>query len=159
MNFDDAFTRLLGHEGTYSNNRADPGGETMWGVTEAVARANGYTGDMRSLPQDFAKKGYRKAYWDAPGIVNLPPGVQFDVFDGAVNSGPAQSIKWLQRAVGVDDDGIIGHITIKACAMLPAGVIVARFNGERLIFMTRLKTWPVFGAGWSRRIANNLMEA
>jgi len=159
MNFDDAFARLMGHEGGFSNNPKDPGKATMWGVTEAVARANGYTGDMRDLPQEFARKVYRKLYWDKPGIVNLPSSVQFDVFDGAVNSGPAQAIKWLQRAVGVDDDGVIGHITIKACTMLPAGVVAARYNGERLQFMTKLKTWPVFGAGWARRIASNLMEA
>lgn len=159
MNFDQAFTRLLGHEGQFSNNRNDPGKATMWGVTEAVARANGYMGDMRDLPKDVAKQIYRKLYWDAPGIVNLPPDVQFDVFDGAVNSGPAQSIKWLQRAIGVVDDGIIGHITIKACGMLPAGIVAARYNGQRLKFMTSLKTWPVFGGGWARRIAANLMEA
>lgn len=159
MNFEDAFTRLLGHEGRYSNNPADPGGETCWGITKAVARANGYQGDMRTMPQDVAKQIYRKLYWDAPGIVNLPPGVQYDVFDGAVNSGPAQSVKWLQRALGVADDGIIGHITIRAAAMLPAGIVVARYNGYRLQFMADLKTWPDFGRGWARRIAANLLEA
>lgn len=159
MNFDQAFTRLLGHEGQYSNNPSDPGGATCWGITQAVARANGYAGDMRTMPQDVAKQIYRKLYWDAPGIVNLPPGVQFDVFDGAVNSGVGQSIKWLQRAVGVTDDGVLGHITLKACTMLPAGIVAARYNGQRLDFMTRLKTWPTFGAGWARRIAANLTEA
>ena len=158
MTFDQAFTRLLGHEGQYSNNPADPGGATCWGITQTVARANGYMGDMRDLPQDVAKQIYRKLYLDAPCIVNLPTDVQFDVFDGAVNSGASQSIRWLQRAIGVVDDGIIGHITIKACGMMPAGVVSARYNGQRLDFMCKLKTWPIFGGGWARRIAANLME-
>lgn len=159
MTFDACFTRLLGNEGGFSDNPADPGGATNWGVTQAVARASGYQGDMRDFTQEQAKAIYKKLYWDAIGIVNLPPDVQFTVFDGAVNSGPAQSAKWLQRSVNVIDDGVIGHITIHACNMLPAAVIVARYNGHRLDFFTRLKTWPVFGAGWSRRIATNLMEA
>lgn len=159
MNFDQAFTRLLGSEGGYANNPADKGGPTNWGITEAVARANGYAGDMRDLPQDTAKAIYRRLYWDAPGIVNLPPGVQYDVFDGAVNSGPTQSVKWLQRAVGVADDGVIGHITIRAAGLMPAGVVVARYNGQRLRFMADLKAWSAFGGGWARRIASNLMGA
>ena len=159
MKFNDAFTRLLGHEGGYSNNPADPGKATMWGVTEAVARANGYAGDMRDLPQDFAKKVYQKSYWDSCRCDSLPDAVRFDVFDGAVNSGPGQSVKWLQRAVGVADDGVVGPITLKACAALPGATVAARYNGQRLMMMTSLKTWPVFGTGWARRIASNLIGA
>lgn len=159
MNFDTCFTRLLGNEGGYSNNPNDNGGATNWGVTQAVARTNGYQGDMRDFTQEQAKQIYKKLYWDAIGIVNLPPEIQFDVFDGAVNSGPAQSAKWLQRAVNVDADGVIGHLTIHACELLPPAVVVARYNGFRLNFMTSLKTWPVFGLGWCRRIANNLIGA
>ena len=160
MNFDKAFARLLDNEGGYSNNASDPGGRTNWGITEAVARANGYTGDMRDMTQDFAKHIYRSVYWDSVGIVNLPDAVQFDVFDGAVNSGPSQSVKWLQRAAGVPDDGVIGHMTITACSLIPGYVLAARYNGQRLMFMTNLKptVWDAFGKGWTRRIAKNLME-
>ena len=63
MNFDESFTRLLGHEGGYSNHSADPGGATNWGVTQDVARANGYPGDMRDFPQAHAKAIYRTSYW------------------------------------------------------------------------------------------------
>ena len=157
MSFDDAFTRLLGHEGDYSNNPSDPGGATRYGVTQAVARFNGYQGDMKDFPIEQAKAIYKKQYWDSIGIVNLPPEVQFTVFDGAVNSGPVQSAKWLQRAVGTDPDGVIGHATIAACKLLPPSVVVARYNGHRLQFMTGLKTWTVFGNGWARRIASNLI--
>ena len=159
MTLDVCFTKLIKHEGGFVDHKSDPGGATNFGITQAVARANGYTGDMRDLSIDTAKAIYKSLYWDAIGIVNLPPEIQFTVFDGAVNSGPAQSAKWLQRSVNVDDDGVIGHQTIHACSLLPPSVIIARYNGHRLDFFTRLKTWPVFGSGWARRIASNLIGA
>lgn len=157
MNFDEAFDRLLGHEGGYSDNPLDPGGKTMWGVTEAVARAKGYTGDMRDLPQIFAKaKIYRPDYWDAVRADELPDSVRFDVFDAAVNHGAGQSAKWLQRAAGVNADGVIGAQTIGA-ARTAGAQLVGRFNGYRLQFYTDLQTWPAFGKGWARRVASNLI--
>lgn len=158
MNFDQSFDKLLGHEGAYSNNPADPGGETMWGVTARVARADGYTGPMRELPRDRAKSIYRRSYWDAVKADQLPDFVRFDVFDGAVNSGPEQSVKWLQRAAGAADDGIVGPKTI-AAAVAAGPALAARYNGHRLRFMTERNTWPTFGKGWARRIAANLLEA
>ncbi len=155
MNFDEAFTRLLGHEGSYSNNPADPGGETMWGVTLKVARANGYTGPMRDLPQSVAKSIYWKSYWDAVKADQMPDIARFDLFDAAVNSGPKQAIKWLQAAVGVPEDGAIGPMTMAAVAKATP-LAVARFNGIRLAFMADLPTWASFGKGWARRIAGNL---
>lgn len=157
MSFDLCFTKLLGHEGQYSNNPADPGGETMWGITKAVALQNGYTAPMKDMPVEVAKAIYKKKYWDQVGNINLPDQLQFHVFDAAVNSGPVQAVKWLQRCVGVVEDGILGHVTFLACNMLPPDAIVTRYNGYRLKFMTDLKTWPVFGLGWARRIANNLI--
>lgn len=155
MDFDAAFERLIGHEGGYSFHPSDPGGETMWGVTARVARANGYTGDMRSLPIETAKAIYRRLYWDAVKAEQLPEPVRFDVFDAAVNSGAGQAAKWLQRAAGVADDGVIGPATLAAAA--GAGPTLApRFNGYRLEFMANLPTWPSFGRGWARRIASNL---
>ena len=159
MIFDDAFTKLLGHEGSYSNHPSDPGGATMWGVTQAVARANGYAGDMRNFPVFEAKLIYRASYWDACRCDELPDAVRFDVFDGAVNSGVGQSIKWLQRAVGAVDDGVIGMKTLLACTLLAGAAVQARYNGHRLEFMTNLKTWSAFGGGWARRIASNLKAA
>lgn len=157
MSFDTCFTKLLGNEGSYSNNPSDTGGETMWGITKKVATENGYTGEMKKLPVDLAKDIYRKKYWDSVGIDNLPEQLQFDVFDGVVNSGAVQAIKWLQRAVHTKDDGILGHITYLACNSIEPEVVLARYNGHRLQFMTDLGTWQVFGKGWARRIANNLI--
>ena len=156
MNFDDAFTKLLGHEGGYSNNPADPGGETNHGVTKAVAQASGYTGQMKDFTQDEAKDIYKRLYWAKVSADDLPPDCRFDVFDAAVNSGVAAATKWLQRVVGVTDDGVIGPVTLKAAQNIPGYVIAKQFSGHRLEFMTGLSTWPSFGRGWSLRIAKNL---
>lgn len=156
MKFDQAFDILIGHEGGYVNHPNDPGGETMWGVTARVARKDGYRGDMRDLPRERAKDIYRRLYWAPVRADELPAAVRFDVFDGAVNSGPAQSVTWLQRALGVDDDGKLGPKTLAAAhAADPA--LPARFNGHRLQFMTDLGNWGSFGKGWARRIASNLL--
>lgn len=159
MNFDDAFERLIGNEGGYSNDPRDSGGETNFGITKAVAVANGFTGAMIDLRMDQAKTIYRRLYWDAAKCESLPADVRFHVFDGAVNSGVGQSAKWLQRAVNVMDDGVIGNQTIAACSAFPGYVTAAKYNGHRLEFMTGLKTWSAFGAGWARRIAHNLKAA
>lgn len=157
MSFDECFTRLMGHEGAYSNNPADPGGETMWGITKRVAVENGYTGAMADLRQDQAMAIARSAYWLPVKGDSLPEGVAFDVFDGAYNSGVGQSVRWLQRALGVADDGVPGPVTLLAANNANGADLSRKFNGQRLMFMTQLSTWPTFGKGWARRIANNLM--
>lgn len=159
MNFDTAFDRLIGHEGGYSNHPDDPGGETMWGVTAAVARANGYAGSMRSYPRELAKSLYRSLYWDKVKADSMPFPVAFQVFDAAVNHGTGQAAKFLQRAAGVVDDGIIGPKTLAAVAARDAAAILLLFNAEREQFYTDLKTWPSFGKGWSRRVVANLRYA
>lgn len=156
MNFDTAFERLLGHEGAYSFHPDDPGGETMWGVTVNVARENGYTGPMKSLPVDVAKAIYKKRYWDTVRADDLPPAIRYHVFDAAVNSGVTQAGKWLQRAVGVSDDGHVGPITFNAARAAPPDAVIRRMNANRLRFMTDLKNWPSFSRGWARRIADLL---
>jgi lysozyme family protein len=149
MNFDAAFDKLLKHEGGYSDHAADPGGKTRYGITEAVAREAGYQGDMRDLPLDLAKQIYKEKYW----VEVLPPDVRYVVFDAAVNSGAAQAAKWLQRACGVIDDGVIGPQTIQAAR---AEGVKSKMLAQRLRFMAGLSTWPNFGRGWARRIADLL---
>ena len=158
MNFDQAFDKVVAHEGGYSHHPLDNGGATNFGITYAVARENGYEGDMRDLSLETAKAIYKKCYWDAVKADSLPHDLRFHVFDAAVNSGVTQSIRWLQRAINVGADGIIGPITLTAVQHAPGYVTAARMSGYRLSFMTGLKTWPAFGAGWARRIAANLME-
>jgi lysozyme family protein len=154
VNFDAAFDKLLKHEGGFSDHAADTGGKTRYGITEAVAREVGYRGEMRELPLDLAKRIYKDRYWDAVQAEKLPPDIRYIVFDGAVNSGVGQSIKWLQRACGVLDDGVVGPKTIQAAN---ADGIKSKLCAQRLRFMTNLPTWPAFGKGWARRISD-LME-
>lgn len=158
MKFDEAFEKLIGHEGGYSNHPDDPGGETMFGVTARVARANGYAGPMRNLPLVLAKSIYRASYWDSVRADELPETVRFDVFDASVNSGPGQAIRFLQRAAGVSDDGRLGPQTMRAVKAIDPQLLDKRLNGYRLRFMCELKTWPSFGRGWAARIATNLIE-
>ncbi|MFM0020919.1 glycoside hydrolase family 108 protein [Paraburkholderia azotifigens] len=154
--FDDAFTALIGNEGGYSFNPADPGGETMFGVTARVARAWGYQGDMKELPIDTAKAIAKKFYWDPYQCDQLDPRIGFQVFDAAYNGGrPAQ---WLQQAAGVAADGVIGAITMAAVRACDPMKIIMRFDAYRLQYLGSLPTWPTFGHGWANRIANNLIR-
>lgn len=156
MTFDEAFDALLGQEGGYSNHPSDPGGETMWGITRRVAVKEGFLGDMHALPRETAKAIYKRNYWDAVMADRLPESVRYTVFDAAVNSGPSQAISWLQRALDVGEDGVMGPLTLQAVQRAPGLRLGVLFNAERLDFMTSLPTWGAFGRGWARRICANL---
>lgn len=152
--FDDAFTALIGNEGGYSFNPADPGGETMFGVTARVAHAWGYTGAMKDLPLDTAKQIAKTNYWDPYQCDQFDPRIGFQVFDAAYNGGhPAQ---WLQQAAGVTADGSIGAITVASVRNSDPLKIIILFNASRLLYYTGLEAWGTFGKGWTNRIANNL---
>lgn len=158
MNFGTAFQLLLGHEGDFSDHPADPGGKTRFGVTEAVAREFGYQGDMRELPVELAQKIYLQRYWKPISAEDLPPGIRYIMFDAAVNSGPRQAALWLQRALGVEADGVIGPKTLAAAYAQDTNALRMRLLAQRLRFMTGLSNWPAFSRGWARRVAD-LMEA
>ena len=151
MNFDQAFDRLLGHEGGYTFNQADPGGETNWGISK-----RSYPNlDIKALTVDQAKSIYQHDYWQPCQIELLPEEVQYDMFDAAVNSGRVQATKWLQMAVRVEPDGFFGPKTLNAC--ISATDVSKRFNGYRLQFMSSLPAWKDFSRGWANRIAKNLI--
>lgn len=158
MDFEAAVVRVLAHEGGYVDHAADLGGKTRYGITEAVARRIGYRGHMAELPLDLAKRIYRDEYWAAVRADELPAAVRYVVFDAAINSGVTQAVRWLQRAVGVQDDGIIGNQTIAAANKLDGEALRLRVLAQRLRFMAGLPNWSQFSRGWARRIAD-LMEA
>lgn len=158
MNFDAAFELLLSHEGGYSNSPNDPGGETMFGITASVARANGYTGAMQDLPRELAKQIAKKQYWESVRASDLPIVIRYPMFDSAYHSGVPQATRWLQRALGVKDDGVIGPVTLAAAHQADAQRLKSALLAQRLRFMAGLSNWPAFSRGWSRRIAD-LMEA
>ena len=155
MTFDECFAKLIGHEGELSNHPADKGGMTKYGISQRAYPAL----DIAALTLDTAKEIYRRDYWSRAQCDRLPPALAFQVFDGAVNSGIGNSIRWLQEAGGVAVDGVVGPLTLRKVGDMEPSIIIARYNGVRLKFMASLSTFDVFGRGWCRRIAANLMEA
>lgn len=158
MTFDEAHALLMKSEGGYVSHPSDPGGETNHGVTARVALKDGYTGSMRALPLERAKSIARRLYWDAVRGDELPAVLRFPMLDAAYHSGPVQAIKWLQRAVDVQDDGILGPMTMAAVRRQPQQSMV-KMLAHRLDFLTSLPTWGAFGKGWARRIAAVMLEA
>ena len=154
MNFDDAFASLMSVEGGFWD---DPvGGPTMYGVTERVARAWGYAGDMRTLPLTTARSIAKSEYWDRFKCDQFPYAIGYQVFDAAYNGGrPAQ---WLQLAVGATADGIIGAQTIAAVRAADPARVILSFNASRIKYLTSLKNWPGNSKGWALRIAENLLK-
>lgn len=159
MNFIQAFDRLMDHEGGYVNHPRDPGGETMWGITKRVAMAEGYTGDMRKLPREEAKRIAEIAYWNRIQAYKYDGAIAYQVMDAAFNHGIENAVRFLQRAAGVADDGDIGPRTITAVRAASVTDLLMRFNAERLEFYTKLSTWDSFGKGWARRVVGNLRFA
>lgn len=156
--------RLLSHEGGYSSDRNDPGNWTGGAVNVGVLKgtkfgiaANTYPMlDIKNLTRAQAIEIYRRDFWLRAKCEQLPKAVAFQLLDGAVNSGIGQAVRWLQRAAGAADDGLIGPATLAAVKRMDANDMVLRFNAQRIDFMTRLKNWKHHGAGWMRRIAGNL---
>lgn len=156
VTFDVAFDRLIGHEGGYVNHPRDPGGETNWGITKRTALEAGYTGAMRDLTREQAKEIYRTEYWGRARCDEYGGALAFQLFDAAVNHGIGNAIRFLQRAAGVADDGVVGPVTLAAIKKQGQSAMLMRFNAVRLNFYTNLSTWPDFGRGWTRRTAKNL---
>jgi lysozyme family protein len=154
--YDPSLSRLLVHEGGYTNDAADPGGPTNFGITIADYRQYVMPGataaDVRAMTVDQAKTIYRARYWDAQRCDELPAGVDDTVFDYGVNSGIGRSKKVLQRVVGVPADGELGPATMAAIMARDPKAIITAINGERLTFLHSLRTWPVFGRGWNQRV-------
>lgn len=147
---------VLLREGGYCDHPSDPGGATNKGVTLKVLeqwRGKPCTkADVASLSIPEAEAIYRANYWNKIQGDKLPPGLDLAVFDAAVNSGPGQAAKWLQRAANCTPDGAIGPATLAAVAKTDAVILAHKVCDLRLEFMQSLKTWPVFGKGWARRV-------
>lgn len=155
MNFDQAFEALIGHEGGYVDDRRDAGGQTKYGISKAA-----YPGeDIPNLTLERAKEIYARDYWGPAGCDAMPDAAKLQVFDMAVNSGVKTAIKTVQLAVDQRADGVLGPLTLQAVQSMPAPRFIARFNGQRLLLVADLASWPAFGRGWAKRIASNLLEA
>lgn len=152
--FDDAHAKLIGNEKGHSNNPADPGGETMWGITARVARAHGYAGQMIDLPLQTAKDIAKKMYWNPLQLDQVDSRVAFQIFDANYNGG--HPVIWMQGAAGIKVDGLFGAETIAAVNATDPLKFMMRWNSLRIRYFTSLQKWLTFGKGWANRIADNL---
>ncbi len=167
--FEQAFRIVVGEEGGFTDNPADPGNWTggRCGVgrcagTKFGVSAGAYPGiEIVSLTLDSARAIYRKDYWDKIQGDNLPPSLALLTFDAAVNNGVGRAVRWLQQAVGVTADGVLGVVTLSAVkAREEHGMaLLAEYQAQRLIFMTGLPLWRTFGGGWARRLCRLPFEA
>jgi lysozyme family protein len=158
QNYDEALRRVLVHEGGYTNHPSDPGGPTSFGITLAdyrrYVKPYATAVDVRAMSVGAAKAIYRKRYWDAQRCDELPAGLDYSVFDYGVNSGIGRSGRVLRRLVGLPDNTeLITDQVLAAISKRDAKSLINAINDERLRFLRGLRTWGVFGAGWSRRVA------
>lgn len=156
-NFDDSLTSVLKHEGGFVDDPRDPGGRTNHGVTQTVYNdwrvGNGLPeNDVKDITAVEVMAVYKKRYWDAVKGDELPAGVDYCVFDFAVNSGVSRASRYLQRAVGALEDGKIGPATLAAAREKPAPGIVETVCNYRLAFLRQLAIFDRFGMGWTRRV-------
>jgi len=153
VNFDEAFDRLIGNEGGYSNDPLDPGGETNWGISK-----RSYPDvDIKNLTREGAKAIYLRDFWNPLGSV--PDAVKFQAFDFAVNSGIQTAIRKLQAAISVADDGHWGPVSAGKLASMGVNDVLMRYIAQRLRFWASLSTWEHEGKGWAIRAARDLEYA
>lgn len=155
-NWKKALQHVLMHEGGFVNHPADPGGMTNLGCTKNVWEE--WCGhpvtekDMRDLTPEKVGPLYKSKYWDKVKGDELPTGIDYIVFDAAINSGPGRAAKWLQECVGTQPDGAIGNLTLQAARSMVPSDLINLYCDKRLAFLKELKTWDTFGKGWERRV-------
>jgi len=155
-NFERAIARLFESEGGYVDDPADRGGPTKYGITlPTLAEQRGRPvtkADLIALTCDEAAVVYRDLYWAKIQGDDLPSGVDYAVFDAAVHSGPRQAARWLQDALGVTTDGIIGPQTVAASTLAQADVLIDAVCNKRIAALRGLSTFSRFGRGWESRV-------
>ena len=155
MGFETAIARVLTNEGGYVNDPADPGGETQWGISK-----RSYPNlDIKNLTRDQAVVIYKRDFWDRVSADKLPPLLQFQALDFAVNCGIETAVRKVQLAAGVTDDGHFGPVSFAAITAMPAVALTMRFFAEELDYRRKLSNWPKYGAGWTARVAADLRYA
>lgn len=167
--FEQAFHIVVGNEGGFSANQSDPGNWTggkcgvgqCKGTKYGISAATYPTLDIAGLSLTDARAIYRRDYWDRISGDELPPSLALLVFDAAVNSGVSRAVHWLQSAVHVKMDGVIGRETIGAvkASAGKGAVVLAEYQAQRLNFLASLATWRTFGLGWARRVCRVQFEA
>lgn len=166
--FQTCLSRVLQHEGGYSDDPQDPGGATKLGVTLATARAYKLDmdgdgdvdkADMKALTPAAVGPVYHRGYWLASSADACPVGLDYMVFDCAVNQGVGRAVKYLQRVAGAVEDGMVGPATLAAVKRLDARKAVFAFSDLRDAHYRSLPTFGRFGRGWLNRLASVKAQA
>jgi lysozyme family protein len=160
--FETCLAQVLRHEGGYVDHPADPGGATNMGITHRTLARWRQVSPWWDLPKAAVKaltRGeagaiYRALYWNACRARDLPDGIDLAVFDYAVNSGPDRAVRTLQAALGVVVDGQVGPLTLAAAGRADARQVINALCDRRLGFLKALSTFPIFGRGWTSRVAS-----
>lgn len=156
-NFESSLEIVLKSEGGFINHPSDPGGATNLGVTKKVWES--WVGkpvpisDIRNLTPKQVSPLYKKQYWDAVRADDLPSGLDYLVFDFAINAGVFRAIKTLQKALSIVDDGVFGNKTLESIKKADLTDLISRFSDLKEQFYKSLPTFSVFGKGWMRRVA------
>jgi len=155
-NFFKSLEMVLKHEGGFVDHPDDPGGATNKGIThktysDFLGRPLEDVDELKNIPEEHVQLIYKQGYWDKVKGDNLPSGVDFAIFDWAVNSGPGRAAKALQKAVGATADGAIGPKTLAAVEAADAAEIIKAVADDREVFYKSLRTFNTFGKGWLRR--------
>jgi lysozyme family protein len=160
-NFTRIIEQVLQIEGGVSDRPADqdPGKLTNRGVTQAVydqwrGLKNLPPKSVREITTQEAVAIYKANYWRPIQGDKLPAGIDYAVLDYAVNSGPAQAVKDLQRVLGCAADGIVGLATLEALAVAELPDVINAYCDRRLAFMKKLKNWKHNQNGWTKRVAH-----
>lgn len=153
--FDYALNLVLKHEGGYVNDPADPGGETIYGISRRHHPEAWATGRPSKAQASLI---YRRDYWDRLRCDELPAPVAVLLFDTAVNCGCKRAVQLLQRAISVADDGSLGAVTIDRCRTMDTQAIAQQLADHRMAHYRSLSTFGRFGKGWSSRVDDVLEE-
>lgn len=155
-NYDFALAEVLRHEGGFVDDPRDPGGMTNLGCTKKTwENWVGHPVDercMRNLNAQDVAPLYKTKYWDKIRADDLPAGIDYVVFDCAINAGTGRAVKLLQEVVGSYVDGVLGGNTLRAVLGTDPVSLVELYCDRRLAFLESLPTWPVFGKGWRNRV-------
>jgi lysozyme family protein len=171
MTFDDAFAVLVDpqHEGGYSSDPNDSGNWTggkcgdgaLKGTKFGISAASYPDEDIANLTLERARSIYFADFWVASGCEQLPDALRYQMFDLAVNTSapkhPTTAIKLLQRAVGAVPDGVLGPETISKATAMESRVALSRLRGRAIQRYTDFETWGLYGRGWMRRMAANML--
>lgn len=152
IDFHTAIERILSHEGGYVNDPRDPGGETQWGVSKRTYPSV----NIKTLTRDGAIAIYQADFWQPVASKVHDSALCFQLMDAAVNHGMGNAVRFLQRAIGVADDGHFGRASQAALELMDPHDVHLLFMAERFEFWTKLKSFDTFGRGWTRRGAQNL---